>query len=155
MTLNANAEALVSYLQPLTTESSSSIKQIHYPSVNPTLTNYTPFMRTKTPDFNPGYGCLMTIEFECMDATIAFCENLNVHVGPHLGAHLTLAMAYVKALYGNELEDITKYQMRETQIRISVGLEDTADLVETFKEAVSIADKAMKAAKETEPAELA
>jgi len=146
-TLNGNAEALVSFLQPLTSDPNSSVKKVHYPSTNPSLVNYTPYMRQPTTDFTPGYGCLMSIEFETVDATIAFCENLNVHQGPHLGAHLTLAIPYVKALYGLKLSDVEPFGLTETQIRVSVGLEETEELVQTFKDAVIKADEAMKGLK--------
>lgn len=144
VTLNANAAALAAYFQPLALDPSSSVKKVYYPSTNTSISNYTPYMRQPTPEFTPGYGCLMSVEFENMDATIAFIENLNVHLGPHLGAHLTLALPYVKALYGLALEDVEKEGLRETQIRVAVGLEDTEELVETFRDAVVKADETWK-----------
>jgi cystathionine gamma-synthase len=95
-TLNNNAAKLVEYLKYEAEKPESSIGRVYYPPVLPSLVNYTPFMRTKTADFVPGYGCLFSVELESVEETIAFYDNLNVHMGPHLGAHLTLALPYVK-----------------------------------------------------------
>lgn len=72
-------------------------------------------------------------------------ENLNVHMGPHLGAHLTLALPYIKALYGKDLTQVSSYDLRETQLRIAVGLEDTEHLFAVFKEGVKAANKVKSA----------
>lgn len=141
--LNDNAAALAAYLTPLTADPNSSVKQVHYTSTNASYSLYKPYMRAPTPDFTPGGGCLMSIEFVDMPALIAFSENVNVHISPHLGAHLTLAVPYVKVLYGMELEKVRAAGLRETQMRVSVGLEETEELVKTFREAVEIADRAM------------
>ena len=138
--LNNNAEKLVQYLQILTSDPKSSVKQLYYPSVNPTASNYRARMRQKTSDFTPGYGCLFSVEFDTVEQAKAFFDNLNVHQGPHLGAHLTLAIPYVKGLYIKELDKIAPYGMRETQIRIAVGLEDTEVLLEEFRIALKAAD---------------
>ena len=100
-------------------------------------------MRPASIEFTPGYGCLFSVEFKSVDALREFYENLDVHIGPHLGAHLTLALPYVKGLYGKTLDKVTKWDLRETQIRISSGLEETAELVQTFKNAVEVANNAM------------
>jgi len=97
-------------------------------------------MRKPTADFKPGHGCLFSVEFDTVEATQTFYDNLNVHQGPHLGAHLTLALPYVKGLYGKQLDWAANYALDEKQIRISVGLEDTETLVEEFRIAVRAAD---------------
>tara|TARA_R110002060_G_scaffold11587_4_gene16747 strand:- start:395 stop:724 length:330 start_codon:yes stop_codon:yes gene_type:complete len=97
-------------------------------------------MRATTPEFTPGYGCLFTVELKTVEATQAFYNNVNVHHGPHLGAHLTLALPYAKALYGKQLDWAAERDLRETQLRISVGLEKAEDLVQTFKDALVFAD---------------
>jgi cystathionine gamma-synthase len=99
-------------------------------------------MRKKTADFTPGYGCLLSIEFDNMESVAAFYDNLNVHQGPHLGAHLTLAMPYVKVIYNKELDSAAKYGLKPTQFRIAPGLEDIDELLEDFKVALKAADEA-------------
>ncbi|EON65064.1 hypothetical protein W97_04299 [Coniosporium apollinis CBS 100218] len=123
--LNDNAALLVNYLQSLISDPKSSVNQIYYPTASPTLSNYDAYKRLLTPDFQPGYGCLFSVELDNVGSTIAFYNNLHVHDGPHLGAHRTLALPYVKGLYDDELEKMKKYRLEETQIRISVGLENS------------------------------
>jgi cystathionine gamma-synthase len=138
--LNNNAEKLVEYLQAQASDPKSTVTKVYYPSVNPTAANYQAHMRPKTEDFVPGYGCLFSVEFDTVESVAEFYDNLNVHQGPHLGAHLSLAMPYVKAIYTTELDKVGEFGLRETQVRVSVGLEETGVLVEEFRRAVERAD---------------
>jgi cystathionine gamma-synthase len=141
-TMNNNALRLAEYLQTLALDPKSSVAAVHYPTLLPSLSNYQKYMRPATEEFTPGYGCLLSVEFESVPTTIAFTDNLNVHQGPHLGAHLSLAMPYTMTLYGAEhLDWVAPFGLKEPQIRISVGLEDTEALLEDFKVAVEAADE--------------
>lgn len=141
-TLNDNASRLVEYLHTRALDAKSSVSKVYYPTVDPTLPTYQKYMRPTTKEFTPGYSCLFSIEFDNVAATAAFYDNLNVHHGPHLGAHLTLAIPYVMSTYGYEhLDWVGPFGLKETQIRISVGLEDTESLLGDFKVAIEAADK--------------
>ncbi|EKD18592.1 uncharacterized protein L3040_005949 [Drepanopeziza brunnea f. sp. 'multigermtubi'] len=141
MKLNRNTETLVGYLQNLVGNKKSSVKKVYCTNTSETLKNYKDRMRPPTADFTPGFGCLFSVKFKKPEAIKAFYNNLNVHQGPHLGAHLTLALPYVKCLYGkDQLDWAQQYDLRETQCRISVGLEDTKELLATFKAALEWAD---------------
>lgn len=146
--LNNNALHLVTYLQSLTTNSISSIKTVYYPTTSPTLPLYQKYMRPTTADFTPGYGCLFSMEFENIEQTIAFYNALNVHNGPHLGAHLTLAVPYARGVYGSNMDFARQFGLKATQIRIAVGLEDTAVLMDEFVAALKVADAVKKEQKE-------
>ena len=149
--LNNNALRLVEYFQTQAADPKSCVTGVFYTTTSPSsLENYKSTMRKPTENFEPGYGCLFSIEFEHVEQTIAFYDNLNVHHGPHLGAHLTLALPYVRGLYNNDLEWAGRYDMRVTQLRIAVGLEDTEELLEVFKSAVEIAEKAVIGAGEAQ-----
>lgn len=149
-TLNNNSARLVEFLQSQLSNPNSSVCQVHYFSISSSKANYEIRMRKKTAEFTPGYGCLFSVEFDSVQSTIAFYDNLNVHHGPHLGAHLTLAIPYVKGLYGKELDWAGKFGLRETQVRIAPGLEDIEVLLEDFKIAVMAADDVKaKVAKES------
>ena len=140
--LNTNASTIVSYLESKALDPTSGVAQVFYPTTNSTRRNYLPFLRQPTTDFpSPGFGCLFSVEFADMASTIAFYDNLHVHKGPHLGAHLTIALGYSLGVYGNELEWAGKFNLRATQVRISVGLEDTQELLQTFEAAVEAADR--------------
>jgi cystathionine gamma-synthase len=141
-TMNNNALRVAEYLQTRVLDPKSSVTAVHYPPFLPSLPNYQKYMRPATEEFTPGYGCLLSIDFESVPTTAAFIDNLNVHQGPHLGAHLTLAMTYVMTLYGAEhLDWVATFGLKESQIRISVGLEDTEALLGDFKVAIEAADK--------------
>lgn len=141
-TLNNNALRLAEYVQTRALDAESNVSKVYYPTLVPTFSNYQKYMRPATEEFTPGYGCLFSIEFNSIAATAAFYDNLNVHHGPHLGAHLTLAFPYVMTIYGHEhLDWVRPFGLKDTQIRISVGLEDTESLLEVFKAAIDAADK--------------
>lgn len=151
--LNANAACLGDFLAPLASDPNSGVKAVYYPTTSPssTLRNYKAYLRPPTSDFpSPGYGCLFSLDFESEVDTVAFYDNLNVHHGPHLGAHLTLALPYVKGIYGraNQLNWAAQYGLRETMIWVSVGLEDGEELLETFKVAVRAMDSKRRAERE-------
>ena len=69
-----------------------------------------------------------------------------MHKGPHLGAHLTLAMPFNEMVWGSrELVDVdyhVAYGLRGEQVRVSVGLEEEGELVEVFREAFEAAVEA-------------
>ena len=136
-----NADALTSYFSSLADDPSSCITKVYYPTVSASRPLYEAFMRPSTPDFTPGYGALMSVEFKTIEQTAAFYDALDLFKAPHLGAHVTLVLPYVKGLYAKELEWAAKYDMRETQMRIAPGLEETGQLLETVKTAVAAAEK--------------
>ena len=139
--LSENALGVVQYLEPLVKDPSSAVSAVAYPSIGPGTDRYTPFMRPTTSAFTPGYGCLFSVELDTIESTVVFYDNLHVHQGPHLGAHLTLALPYVKAIHAKEIPWLEECGMNERMVRISVGLEETAELVRTFERAVEAADK--------------
>ncbi|RDL36024.1 uncharacterized protein BP5553_06636 [Venustampulla echinocandica] len=139
--LNANSLALVKFLDTKAKDPNSTVRQVDYPTTSSSVVNYTAYMRPGASDFKPGYGYVFTVEFESIEATQAFYDNLDTHKGPHIGAHLTIALPYVRFWYSGQLEWVEKFGMRETQVRISPGLEDTGELVEVFKAAVMAADE--------------
>jgi cystathionine gamma-synthase len=134
-TLNRNAARLVDYLHKEAQDPSSPVAAVYYPTVNPSKENYDAFKRPATDEFTPGYGCLFSVELDSEQTTIAFYDNLAVNNGPHLGAHRTLALPYVRALY-DDLEQVKPMGLKGEQIRISVGLEPEEELLEIFKAAV-------------------
>ena len=138
--LNKNAEILVNFLQSFVSNPSSSVTKVFYPTVSPTLKNYNAVKRSATQDFTPGYGCLFSVDFKTLDQAIAFYNNLHFHQGPHLGAHRTLCVAYVKVAYDEVMPGAEAWGLRPSQIRISTGLEDAELLLATVKHALTFAD---------------
>ncbi|KAL9113794.1 MAG: hypothetical protein Q9227_002239 [Pyrenula ochraceoflavens] len=137
--LNTNAEAMADYFYSCALNPKNPVTKIHYPKHLPSRANYDAYMRPpSSPDLpNPGYGCLMSVEFESVETTRAFYDNLHVHQGPHLGAQVTLGLAYVKGILGKELDRVAKFGLNERMIRISAGwTEEKGDLVRVCEFAV-------------------
>jgi cystathionine gamma-synthase len=154
--LNANAEVLVSYLQTCAENPASCVSKVYYPTVLPSLPNYKAYMRPATAEFTPGYGCLFSFEFESIATMKAFYEVIGdyIHISPHLGAHLTLVLTYVKALYAKTLDWAQEFDLRETQMRVSMGLEEPEELIEVFRLALEAGDRAKKEGLEADPKEV-
>jgi cystathionine gamma-synthase len=138
-TLNRNALLLATYLHKQIEDESTGIKKVLYPPFTDTRENYEAFLRPATEEFTPGYGCLFSVEFGTLEDAILFYNNLNVHQGGHLGAHLTLALPFNALVLGGDKaaeEYHEAYGAKMSQVRVSVGLEDEETLVDTFRFAV-------------------
>ncbi|KAH8891912.1 PLP-dependent transferase [Thozetella sp. PMI_491] len=147
-TYNRNASALAAYLQTQAEDPASPVVSVQYPQQTDTLANYQAFMRPATAEFTPGYGCLLSVELENKEQTKTFFNNLSFHAGPHLGAHLSLALPFNEMIWGGQPKDREYhegYGAKTTQIRISVGLESEEELVDTVKAAVEAAKGASPA----------
>ena len=138
--LNDNGVAVAKLFQSFAHNPSSAVSAIAHPSLGPGKEYYEAFMRPATSEFAPGYGCLLSVEFESIESTVAFYDNLQVHQGPHLGANLSLALPYVKAIHSKEMAWMSESGMNERMVRISVGLEETDELLRVFTAAVEEAD---------------
>lgn len=148
--LNRNAATLAALLQKETDDPTSPVTGSLYPPHNDTFDNYKALMRRTTPEFTPGYGCLLNVDFEDLETAIAFYDNLAFYCGPHLGAHLSLANAFNTAVYGKVREEAkyhASYGLREEQVRLAVGLEDEEELVDTVNFALQKAREAKEAKK--------
>lgn len=139
--INTSASSLVDHLYAQSKAPNSTITAVYYPTVCWSTENYRAQMRHPTPEFTPGYGGLFTLEFDTVAASEAFFDALNVHKGPSLGAQVTLAQPYVQTVFRNEKPWAAKYGLRETIVRISVGLEPQDELLKAFQVAVHEADK--------------
>lgn len=104
--LNRNAAALADYFATRAADPDSPVKQVLYPTKSDTRDNYEAFMRKTTLEFTPGYGCLLAVEFEDLATARAFYDNLQLHCGPHLGAHLTLALPFNALANGRTPEEV-------------------------------------------------
>ncbi len=84
-----------------------------------------------------GYGCLFS--FLLKDAAAAsppVYDALRVCKGPSLGTHFTLVCPYTLLAHYDELEWAESCGVPRHLLRVSAGLEDTADLIARFDEAL-------------------
>lgn len=134
--VNANAEAIYEVLKvnPL-------VKRIHFPKCNPDRANYE---ACKLP--SGGYGGLLSIVFHKKADAMAFFDSIETAKGPSLGTNFTLTSPYVVLAHYAELDWAASLGVDPDLIRISVGLEETDQLVSVFKSALGAAGQALQTA---------
>lgn len=143
--LDRNGAALASYLSAQIDNEdpkSSPVKAVLYPTTSNTKANYDAFLRPTNPDFTPGYGCLLSVDFHTLDAAKAFYDNFPAHNGPHLGAHRMLAVPFNVLVYGKVAEEAAyhaSYGATPEQVRISVGLEEEEEVLAAARVALEAA----------------
>ena len=130
--INHNAEAICETLN-----ASSIVKQVYYPKYSPTRANYD---CCRNP--NGGYGGLLSVTFKMTTQAITFFDELETAKGPSLGTNFTLSSPYVILAHYGELDWAAQFGIDRDLIRISVGLEDTADLSAKVERALAAAAKA-------------
>ncbi|QPG97313.1 hypothetical protein C2857_006131 [Epichloe festucae Fl1] len=87
----------------MTEQPDSPVVSVQYPSLLASKINYGPFKRPGTPELpSPGYGCLLTVEFESVDTTRAFYDRCGFYPSPYLGGHLTFMSAYNMLMFGKD-----------------------------------------------------
>ncbi|KIW43304.1 uncharacterized protein PV06_04418 [Exophiala oligosperma] len=133
--INSNTEALVDLLR-----SCPFVKQVYYPKFSPTRANYD---ACRAP--NGGYGGLLSVTFQEYEQAIAFFDTLECQKGPSLGTNFTLACPFTILAHYNELKWAAESGVDADLVRLSVGLEDTEDLLARFNRALKAAENAKKA----------
>ncbi|KXH62215.1 hypothetical protein CSAL01_10600 [Colletotrichum salicis] len=142
--INSNAKMVTDWLHESSKGDQSSIHHVFYPTTSHigARDNYEAFMRKPTADFSPGYGCLFSLGFKSQEAAATFYDNLHVYHGPHLGAHRTLALGYTYLIYGEDNDtEFAGTNLSPAQIRVSIGLEDSRELLSVFKYAITKANQ--------------
>jgi len=108
-------------------------------------------MRRSTPELpEPGYGCLLTVDFDSTASAKAFYDRCGFYPSPHLGGNVTIMLAYNMMAFGMDVEERAAFRelgLKEESVRFSAGLENVEDLIDTVKDAL---DWAVEAKKEKE-----
>lgn len=130
--VNANAEAIFEVLR-----SNPMVRRIHYPKCNPDRANYE---ACKLP--SGGYGGLLSVVFHRKSDAMVFYDSIETAKGPSLGTNFTLTSPYVVLAHYAELDWAASLGVDPDLIRISVGLEETDQLVAIVKSALSEAEQA-------------
>jgi cystathionine gamma-synthase len=110
------------------------VKQVYYPTYSPTRANYDV---CRTP--HGGYGGLLSVTFLQPQQAVAFFDALEVQKGPSLGTNFTLACPYTVLAHYTELEWAKGWGVDPDLVRLSVGLEESAELKEKFDRALNAA----------------
>lgn len=113
-----------------------SIEQVNHPSNSPTAAHYESVMRK-----DGGYGNVLSIIFHRPDSAEHFYNTVNVCKGSSFGTNFTLAIPYVQLVNYWNCDKVPKYGVPQHIIRISVGLEDSLQLVKTVNAALKEIEK--------------
>lgn len=152
--LNRNAEAMTSFFERQVADPDSPVVRVQYPTQLPSKKNYDALMRRSTTELpEPGYGCLFTVDFESSGTAKAFYDRCGFYPSPHLGAHVTIMIAYNMMAFGKEPKEREYFRgigAKEESVRFSAGLEDTEDLIDTIKDALEFAVEAKRKDEEKE-----
>ncbi|MCX6858332.1 MAG: PLP-dependent transferase, partial [Verrucomicrobia bacterium] len=86
---------------------------------------------------NGGYGCLFSFLLkDAAQTSPAFYDALRVCKGPSLGTNFTLVCPYTLLAHYDELDWAASCGVPSHLIRVSAGLEDSADLIARFAAAL-------------------
>lgn len=143
--LNRNALAMAEFLHEAISSPNSPVINVQYPSLLDSKANYDAILRRGTPELpDPGYGCLLTVEFSSVEAAIAFYNRAGFYPSPHLGGHVTIMFPYNMIVFSKKPEEkvyMDELGVREASVRISAGLESEEDLIDTLRDALQAATK--------------
>lgn len=124
--INTTASRLCAHLR-----SHPAIEAVYYPEFVGKA-NYDTVRRP-----SGGYSGLFSVLLKDADRTAQpFYDRLRVSKGPTLGTNFTLACPYVLLAHYDELDWAESLGVSRYLVRVSVGLEDSDDLVSRFDEAL-------------------
>ncbi len=129
--VNVNAEAIAHVLS-----SSPVVKEVYYPKHRPSKVYYD-----QCRNANGGYGGLLSVTFRHVEEAVVFFDVLEVQKGPSLGTNFTLSCPFVILAHYNELEWAAQFGVDADLVRISIGLENTAELKSIFERALHAVNK--------------
>ena len=141
--IDTNTEQVCDFLHASSSsqQQNSPITQVFYPKWQ-TAAHYAACRRTPT----SGFGGLFSISFASPRATQAFFDALECAKGPGLGTNFTLACPYTILAHYGELDWAARYGVPTDLVRVSVGLEDPAWLLDVFARALRAAEEAHRSA---------
>ena len=128
--INSNADELATWLDDEYAGEDGPLEKVFYPS----LTNKETFDAIKVD--GAGRGGLMTLQFKDREQAKHFLRNLKLTKGPSLGTKYTIVCPYTLLAHKDELDTVRGFGMEDHLIRISVGIEELAQLKEAVSEAL-------------------
>jgi cystathionine beta-lyase/cystathionine gamma-synthase len=125
---NKNALALAEFLQ-----SEAKIRQVLYPGL-PSFEGYAVACEQMR-----GFGGMLCVELASFEAAKRLCESLQVALNAaHLGTAETLVSIPALTSHAALSEDeLRQAKLSRGMVRISVGLENTEDLIADFEQALT------------------
>ena len=110
-----------------------------YVKVNYVGLENNPYHAIAQQQFGPTAGAMFTIDLESKEACFRFLNRLKlVHRATNLFDSRTLAIHPASTILGNFPEEqLQEMDVRQTTIRLSIGLEDKEDILADIKQALS------------------
>lgn len=125
--INETATRLTSHLAER-----PEVESVFYPGLNDTSL----YDRYRKPA--GGYSGLFSLVLKNpAETTPQFFDRLRINKGPNLGTNFTLACPFTLLAHYNELEFAESCGVSRWLVRVSVGLEDAADLIARFDAAIT------------------
>ncbi|MEJ5292681.1 MAG: aminotransferase class I/II-fold pyridoxal phosphate-dependent enzyme [Candidatus Methanosuratincola sp.] len=127
---NRKAQAIAEYL-----EQHRKVKRVHYPG----LKSSPHHERAK--ELMQGFGGVLSFELEGLESAMSFLGRLKlIKTAPSLGGAETLVTIPVSSSHKNiSPEERAELGITDGLVRLSVGLEDTEDLIADLEEALATA----------------
>ena len=124
----ANAMALATYLQ-----AHEKVKSVYYPG----LTDH-PQHDVASDQFSH-FGAILSLDLDESIDPVEFLNALELVIcATHLGDNRTLALPVAPTIFfENGPEERAKMGISETMIRVSVGIENTQDIIDDFEQALA------------------
>ncbi|GJE85150.1 PLP-dependent transferase [Phanerochaete sordida] len=146
--IDTNAEALCDFLRA---HGSTVVAQLNYPKWQ-TRALYDAARSTYAGGARGGFGGLFSLVFRAPRAAHAFFDALACAKGPSLGTNFTLATPYVLFSHWHEQEWAASHGVPADLVRLSVGTEDTQELLDMVAVALRAAEMAYAEGSEGESA---
>ncbi|KAJ6557377.1 pyridoxal phosphate-dependent transferase [Mycena vulgaris] len=147
--IDANAEAVCDFLHSKSVAAgvqSPVVKKVFYPKYV-TRQDYDQ-CRIKADSAlgiqEGGFGGLFSVTFTSLPAARAFFDTLSCYKGPSLGTNFTLACPYAVLVHYTEMDWAASFGVEQTMVRVSVGMEETSALLDSFQIAFEAAEIAAR-----------
>ncbi len=122
-----NAYELARFLETL-----KSIKNVHYPGLES-----SPYYAISNLQFGKYPSALLTFDLESQDSCFRFMDKLQIiRRATNLSDNKSLIIHPASTIYSEFGETINELDIRDTMIRLSVGIEDVEDLMEDIQSAL-------------------
>lgn len=106
-------------------KSHPSVESVNYPTMVATAPLYEQYRRPEG-----GYGFLLAVIFREPASAVVFYDNLDVWKGPTVGTNFSISIPYSALAHAKEQDWAAAHGVPKHIVRLSVGLEDYADLAE-------------------------
>lgn len=124
--INANAMQVAEMLAK-----HAKIARVYYPGLGPDQ-NYLKVKREQG-----GFGGIISVDFHQTQHAVEFYDRLQVCKGPSLGTDFTLVCPFVLLAHYHELEWAESYQVKRDLVRLSIGAEDSSELLANIAAALA------------------